>query len=278
MERKIHSEGGNTMEITAISDREKIKNFLLEEPYLHLYELGNLHEKIFSRSKWFCASENGAIKSAAMLHISENDNDNILFLLENKNTEAAVRLLQGIISNLPDCFYAHVSHDTAAMLNTVYETSSPVIYNKMKITGDILLARSIKYPEFTYRVNKNDFEAINEFLRGINPEAFFTSAMIETGKYFIIRKNSDLIAMAGVHFYSKELKIAAIGNVATAPEYRGKGYAGSVAATLCRDLWKDIKYIGLNVRADNIPAIKAYEKMGFVYYSSHEEIRAKRIK
>ena len=82
--------------------------------------------------------------------------------------------------------------------------------------------------------------------------------------------------MAGVHFYSKETSIAAIGNVATQPQYRGKGYAGSVTASLVRDLWKEVRYIGMNVRADNIPAIKAYEKMGFVLYTSHVEVKATR--
>ncbi len=260
------------MEIKETSDREKVKQFLLEDPYQHLYELGNLQEKLFSRSAWFTASENGDIKAVAMIHEAKNVKDNILFLLGNKDMAAA--LMKGIKGGLPGSFYAHVTKETAELLAPEYDISPPVIYDKMKITGDMLLERSIIYPEYTYRVNKNDYGAINEFLRAINPSAFFMPAMLETGKYFIIRKNSDIIAMAGVHFYSAETGTAAIGNVATAPQHRGKGYAGSVTASLVMDLWKDVKHIGLNVRADNTPAIKAYEKMGFVFYSSHEEIKA----
>ena len=264
------------MEIKECSDREKIKQFLLEDPYQHLYELGNLHEKLFRRSKWFCAFEGSTIKATAMVHEAGIEKDNMMFLLENRDIDACQELLKGIKSHLPGSFYAHLSKEAAEILKPGYEISEPVIYNKMKISGDMLVNNCIKYPEFTYRVNKNDFEPMSLFLRSINPSAFFMPAMLETGKYFIVRKNSDLIAMAGVHFYSKETSTAAIGNVATAPEFRGKGYAGSVTASLVRDLWKDVKYIGLNVRADNVPAIKAYEKMGFVFYSSHEEIRAKK--
>ena len=264
------------MEIREINDREKIRQFLLEDPYQHLYELGNMHEKLFNRSKWFCALESGKISAAAMLHTEAGEKENIIFLLENKNTAAAAKLLAGIKNSLPDNFYAHISKDTALLLSPGYEISLPVIYNKMKISGDMLLDRSIKYQDFTFRVNANDFEAINEFIRSINPSAFFVPAMLMTGKYFIIRKDSAIIAMAGVHFYSQETGIATIGNVATAEAYRGKGYGGSVTASLVRDLWKEVKYIGLNVRADNTPAIKAYEKMGFVFYSSHEEISAKK--
>ena len=264
------------MEIKQETDRELIKNFLLEDPYQHLYELGNLQEKLFSRSKWFTAAGEGGIKAVAMVHTAKHEKDNIIFFLENRDMDAAAGLLRGIKEHLPESFYAHVTKGTAEALAPEYDISAPVTYNKMKITGDMLLGGSIKYPEYTYRVNSNDYDAISGFLRPINPEAFFMPAMLSTGKYFIIRKNSDILAMAGVHFYSKETGIAAIGNVATAPEYRGKGYAGSVTASLVRDLWKEARYIGLNVRADNIPAIKAYEKMGFVLYSSHEEIKASR--
>jgi len=68
--------------------------------------------------------------------------------------------------------------------------------------------------------------------------------------------------MAGLHLYSKEYGVAAIGNIVTDEKYRGRGFAKSVTASLCRDLWGEIKYIGLNVKIDNTPAIKAYERIG----------------
>ncbi|OPZ64308.1 MAG: ribosomal-protein-alanine N-acetyltransferase [Candidatus Aerophobetes bacterium ADurb.Bin490] len=95
---------------------------------------------------------------------------------------------------------------------------------------------------------------------------------MKTGKYYMIRKNSDIISTAGVHFLNDKYKIAAIGNVATAPEYRGKGYASSIVASLVRDLWDDFEYIGLNVKAGNEAALKAYTKIGFVSATTHNEI------
>ncbi|HRU40247.1 MAG TPA: GNAT family N-acetyltransferase, partial [Candidatus Goldiibacteriota bacterium] len=100
--------------------------------------------------------------------------------------------------------------------------------------------------------------------------------MLETGKYFCIRKNNELAAMAGVHFFSGEYGSAAIGNVAVAEKHRGRGMAKSVTASLCLDLWQEAKYIGLNVRADNYAAIKAYTDIGFMEHSRHVEIRAVR--
>lgn len=262
------------MDIKEIKDKEAIKNFLFEDVYLHLYEIGNLQEKLFAHIVWYGAYEGEKILALAMLYKSDKNVDPFLFLLENKNIEASKTLLKHIINILPEKFYSHISKGLADLLRDDFEISTPVIYNKMSLYGDILLEKSITYPEYTYTINSNDFETIEIFLRSINPVAFFVPAMLNTKQYRIIRKNSDLIAMAGVHFYSPELNIAVIGNVATAAEFRGQGYGGSVTASLCKAIYKQIKHIGLNVRFDNIPAIKAYEKMGFVYYNSHEEIHA----
>jgi len=41
---------------------------------------------------------------------------------------------------------------------------------------------------------------------------------------------------------------------------------------LVRDLWDDFEYIGLNVKAGNEAALKAYTKIGFVSATTHNEI------
>jgi len=260
------------MEIAEIKDKKRIHEFLLKDPYLHLYELGNLQEKLFRKITWYASSEKGKIRSLSMLYPSEDRS--IFFLIENQDTKAAFELASFIAAKLPDRLYCHVSENVIAALEPAYTVSKPVTYIKMKITGDILLDAACKYRDYTYRVNKNDFEPLREFLLSVNPAAFFNRAMLETGRYFCIRKNGEIKAMAGVHFYSEEYGSAAIGNVAVAEKHRGRGLAKSVTASLCRDLWPCVKYIGLNVRADNAAAIKAYTDIGFVDHSRHAEINA----
>ncbi len=262
------------MDVKKITDMQTIKEFLFKDPYLHLYEIGNLQEKLFHHITWHAAVDAGVIKAVSMLYISEKHSQPIFFLLENTDMKAAAAIIEAVKEELPDNFYAHISKSLSAGLKDKYETSQPHMYDKMKLTGDILLDKNIIYPEHTFRINANDFETVNELLRGVNPSAFFVPAMLKTGKYFCVRKNAELMSMAGVHFYSTDLGIAAIGNVMTLPQHRGKGYAASVTASLCRDLWKEVKYIGLNVRSDNTTAIKVYTRMGFQYHSTHEEITA----
>jgi predicted GNAT family acetyltransferase len=161
-------------------------------------------------------------------------------------------------------------------LADVYNVTDGFQCDKMIITGDMLLNRDIKYPEYTYRINRNDFETLDEIIRSVNPQALFTKAMLETGKYFCVRKNAELLSVAGVHCYSKEAGVAVVGNVLAMPEHRGNGYASSVTASLCRDMWPEVRYMGLNVDSDNIAAVKMFTNMGFVFHSNYEEIEIKK--
>jgi ribosomal protein S18 acetylase RimI-like enzyme len=262
------------MEIKQITEKKVIQNFLLKDPYLHIYEMGDLQDKLFGNISWHAAVENNVIKAIAMVYMTHEP---ILFLLEDNNPAAAAGLLESIIDKLPEKIYCHLTKGLSKILEKKYRLQQQGIFLKMKLTGDLLLDGAIKYPEYTYRLNKNDFDFIKDYLKRVNPNAFFVHGMLDTEKYLCIRKNNEIICMAGVHLYSKEFSVAAIGNIVTGVKYRGKGFAKSVTASLCRDLWGEVKYIGLNVKKENIPAIKAYERIGFLVHSKCEELRAKKI-
>jgi predicted GNAT family acetyltransferase len=97
--------------------------------------------------------------------------------------------------------------------------------------------------------------------------------MLETGRYVGIRRDRELVCVAGVHVWSPTWRVAALGNVATLPAARGNGLATAACATLCRILLDDgIETISLNVRADNHAAIRAYEKLGFAHAADYDEV------
>jgi predicted GNAT family acetyltransferase len=67
--------------------------------------------------------------------------------------------------------------------------------------------------------------------------------------------------------------VAALGNVATLPEARGRGLATAACARLCRVLLEDgIETIGLNVQAENDAAVRAYTKLGFRVVAPYVEV------
>ncbi len=107
---------------------------------------------------------------------------------------------------------------------------------------------------------------------GESPEFFFPS-MVTDGVFFGVYEGVALTAVAGTHLVSRDEGIAAIGNVYTRRDRRGRGLGRIVTAAVLAGL-AGIETVGLNVRADNPAAIHLYESLGFVRHCPFVEALA----
>ena len=126
------------------------------------------------------------------------------------------------------------------------------------------------------QLSTSDLDELQALYRLSYPGNSFDSRMLETGCYYGIRQGKELVSVAGIHVCSPTYRVAAIGNVTTHPAYRGQGLATIVCAKLCQSLLQTIDYIGLNVKADNISAIRSYERLGFEYIATYDECALER--
>lgn len=125
------------------------------------------------------------------------------------------------------------------------------------------------------RLGARDLPAIERLYAGLPdaPDAFHP-AQLAHGVFFGIRGARGLLSVAGTHVLSPELGVAALGNIATAAEQRGRGMARSVMQALLAELRRlGIQTIVLNVRMDNHPAIQLYRGLGFMPYCGFYEGR-----
>jgi RimJ/RimL family protein N-acetyltransferase len=95
----------------------------------------------------------------------------------------------------------------------------------------------------------------------------FSPEQVARGVFYGVEVADRLVSVAGTHLVSPTYGVAAIGNVFTHPDYRGRGYAtaatGAVVAELLR---RGIDDLILNVAQDNAPAVRIYERLGFERY------------
>jgi len=84
------------------------------------------------------------------------------------------------------------------------------------------------------------------------------------------------VCVAGVHVYSSRYRVSALGNITTHPDHRNQGYARLATRHLCHDLLEEVDYIGLNVKADNLPAIRLYQSLGFKIVRKYGEFSLKK--
>lgn len=101
---------------------------------------------------------------------------------------------------------------------------------------------------------------------------FFLPCMLREGVFFGAYQDGKLVAVAGTHLVVPEEGVAAVGNVYTRPEHRGRGLAtqltGAVAGELVR---RGIPLIALNVCPANLPALHVYHRLGFTRYCEFVE-------
>jgi RimJ/RimL family protein N-acetyltransferase len=182
-----------------------------------------------------------------------------------------VDLLRGIAPRLPRRIYAHTSPGVGTPLISAFymtphgEHLRMFLEERSALRGVDTVGAVALTPE--------DLFDLDRFYAASYPGNWFDPWMVETGCYFGIRDSMRLVAVAGVHVVSADRGAAALGNIATHPDHRGRGFATAVTAALARHLIDDlgITRIGLNVKADNIPAIACYAKLGFRADATYEE-------
>ena len=114
-----------------------------------------------------------------------------------------------------------------------------------------------------HRLSMDDAHSLRE-LYTISGTPAWTPNALSLGPFYGVRNSEGtLVSVAGVHFvteYGSE-----IGNIATHPDYRRKGYAECCVAAVTQELLKNSARVLLHFFADNTGAQKLYERMGFVY-------------
>jgi GNAT superfamily N-acetyltransferase len=113
------------------------------------------------------------------------------------------------------------------------------------------------------RLTMNHANMLKELYRLSGTPAWTPNAMNLGPFYGIIEDDGTISAAAGVHYmtsYGTE-----IGNVATHPDHKRKGYAAACIKSVVGEVLKTSELVVLHYFNENIPAQMLYEKMGFKY-------------
>jgi ribosomal protein S18 acetylase RimI-like enzyme len=143
------------------------------------------------------------------------------------------------------------------------------LHLKMALTDPSRLGAA---PADAVLLSRADLPELLELYAAAYSGNWFDPRMIETGHYVGIRQGGALVAVAGVHVWSPVYRVAALGNVTTRPELRGRGIGTAAVTALCRRLAATVDHIGLNVKADNAAAISLYAGLGFTVVGEYHEL------
>ena len=255
-------------EVVCLHSKDEVEKFCRGNPFLHIYALGDLDEFFWPHTTWYALREHGHVHQLVLLY-SGQPLPTVLAYAEQPIGQMR-DLLSEALRVLPRRFYAHLTAGVSDVLAENYHIVSHGTYHKMGLTDMSQLA-GIDSSQ-AVALCPADVDELLALYAASYPGNWFMPRMMETGCYYGVRRGSALVSVAGVHVYSPQFRVAALGNITTRPDMRGQGLATTATARLCQELLRTgIDHIGLNVNADNRCAIACYEKLGFTRVADYGE-------
>jgi GNAT superfamily N-acetyltransferase len=131
--------------------------------------------------------------------------------------------------------------------------------------------------ETPIRLNATDAEEVAALMRRCDPEWWgeITSEQLKQRWQNVfwlgIKQEGKLVSVGNTRFVDFASNI---GIVATDERYRSRGYATSIVSGLVKEILKGSPIALIHVIADNVPAVRAYTKVGFKPYRTYLSIRS----
>ncbi|WP_320068742.1 GNAT family N-acetyltransferase [Micromonospora sp. RTGN7] len=250
------------MPLRAEHDRVLLGRLLGRDPALHAYQLGDLDDFFWPYTSWFRRGEQVALLYHAVVPPT------LLAFADAAGRRELAALLAELAPVLPARLYAHLSPGLAPVLDGWFEVVDGGRHVKMALTDRGRLAAAVGEGQ---PLGAADLPELTELYAAAYPGNWFDPRMLDTGQYVGVRRAGLLVAVAGVHVYSPTWRVAALGNVTTRVGYRGRGLARAAVAALCRRLVGRVDQVTLNVRADNVAAVRLYRGLGFTAVAEYGE-------
>jgi GNAT superfamily N-acetyltransferase len=250
---------------TPSRDRALLRQFLEQDRLRAAYAICDLDEKEFGRTKWGIASERGEPIAVVLEYGGLTPQP--LFVMGDAEGIAAV--LRDVIKPRTVYLAGDASHLPA--VERTYRIDPGPQMVRMAVNRQMF--KPIYGP--VIRLTPADIADLNR-LYGLGFAGWLPSDSIANGVYYGVRDAGRLVAAAGTHVISRDGRMAAVGNVMTHREYRGRGFAKATTSAVTQELLRMCEDVVLNVRSDNPPALAAYSALGYAEHNRFEERLAHR--
>lgn len=256
------------MHVEQITDKKILYEFFKKNLCLFDYHIGDLDDFFFKDCIFFGLLDDSSANLKEVCLVYQGLKTPTVLALGI--TDDFFILLEKIIPLLPEKFFCHFLKKYEEKFCRTYFMVDLGPHFKMYLQK---FPEQEKYEEKDIiLLNSDHKEELLKFYSIAYPDSYFESYMLDTGYYFGLQnKFKKIISVAGLHTFSKEYRLAVLGNIATHPDFRGGGYSHLLISYLISQLEVNVDFIGLNVKADNINAIKLYEHLAFTKCTDYQE-------
>jgi len=242
------------MRVCPLNDLAAIEAYLDTHRLWSAYALGDLDPGYREKCEWFGAQdEGGSLRALALVYHGLEPP-----ALLTMGDAHGIALILGAALRAPR-LYVGVLDEHLPALRAHYRLGDHEPMWRMALRPDDFRPRRGAVTHLTPQYTRDLKE-----LYALGGGDAFTPGQVFDGAFFGIEERGRLVAAAGTHVLSETRAAAAVGNVFTHPDYRGRGYAEITTSAVCADLiQRGIRTLVLNVAQSNAVAIHVYEKLGF---------------
>jgi ribosomal protein S18 acetylase RimI-like enzyme len=243
-----------------LHDPAAIRDLLNRDRLWSVYPLGDLAPGFFPHCRWFRSAE----EPAALLLLFQAFAPPVLFALGPP--EQVAPLLDEIDPTTP--LNLHIRPEVLPLLAPRYQFSGLHSMWRMTLDAAHFSPGDLGGAE---RLGPADLDAVRRLYAdgdaaGEAP-TYFAPDMLADGVFFGVREGLELVTAAGTHLVVPQEGVAAVGNIYTRRDRRGRGLAGrATAAVVAELLRRGLSTVALNVAQGNTAARRVYERLGFRVY------------
>jgi len=248
------------MQLEIVHDKEELEAFLRRNVPLHIYELGDLDDFSWPHTTWYAMREKGEVRTLIMVYTAE-PLPVVLSFCEREEVSLQGELMRAILHLLPRRFYLHITPGIEKALSHGHVLTPMGAHLRMLLRDAAPLAVVDTSSVSPFPIG--DIGELMTFYELSYPGHNVSPSTVKADMYWGVTKGNKIVSAAGVHVYSQRYGVAALGNIATHPDFRRRGLGTAVTAKLCKVLLGSVEHIALNVRMDNAAAINMYRSLGF---------------
>ena len=252
--------GRRTLAVAESMDRERLRAFLERDRVFAAYAICDLDDREFSRTRWGLALHDGEPVALGLEYAGLSPQP--VFVMGDDDGISAI--LGRVVR--PRVAYVAALVESLSAVEAHYRVDPGPPMVRMWVDRTTFAP----YPADLQRLYPADAADLNRLYQ-LGFTSWLPSSSVAEGVYYGIRVGGRLVGAAGTHVVSRQARIGVVGNVMTAPEYRGRGYAKATTGAVTAELLRSCDLVVLNVRADNPPALAAYRALGYAEHVRFEE-------
>lgn len=248
-----------------LRDAQRIRSFLGQDRAYAVFALGHLEPRLFAASQWWLAQGEGG--SALLLHSRTTLGPALAAMGDPQALAALLSLHPG-----PRFTFATFQVEQLPIMERyfVVEQRRPML--RLVVTAETFRPLDGE----ARRLRGSDIGSINR-LYATQGGGYYTARHIAENVYYgVLDEGGRLVSIAGTHVVAPSEGVAVVGNVYTHPRYRGRGYATIATGAVAAELLRTCPLVALTVDPDNVPAVRAYERLGFQHHGLLMESGARR--